>query len=59
LSARLGLPRLGLRPKIFLFSNVAIAITMGIVTLLVVSHERRQQNDAIEPATATPCSTSS
>jgi signal transduction histidine kinase len=48
LSARLGLPRLGLRPKIFLFSNVAIAITMGIVTLLVVAHERRQQNDAIE-----------
>ena len=48
LSARLGLPRLGLRPKIFLFSNVAIAITMGIVTLLVVAHERRQQSDAIE-----------
>ncbi len=48
LSARLGLPELGLRPKIFLFSNVAIATTMGIVTLLVVAHERRQQNDAIE-----------
>jgi two-component system NtrC family sensor kinase len=44
----LGLPKLGLRPKIFLFSNVAIAATMGVVTLLVVSHERQQQHDAIE-----------
>jgi len=44
----LGLPKLGLRPKIFLFSNVAIAATMGVVTLLVVAHERRQQDDAIE-----------
>jgi signal transduction histidine kinase len=47
-SGALGLPKLGLRPKIFLFSNVAIAATMGIVTLLVVAHERQQQHDAIE-----------
>jgi signal transduction histidine kinase len=48
LSGALGLPRLGLRPKIFLFSNIAIAATMGIVTLLVVAHERHQQHDAVE-----------
>ena len=48
LRERLGLAELGLRPKIFLFSNVAIAATMGIVTLVVVAHERRQQHDAIE-----------
>jgi two-component system NtrC family sensor kinase len=48
LTERFGLPRLGLRPKIFLFSNIAIATTMGIVTLLVVAHERRQQHEAVE-----------
>jgi len=47
-SEALRLPKLGLRPKIFLFSNVAIAATMGIVTLFVVAHERRQQHDAVE-----------
>jgi signal transduction histidine kinase len=43
-----GRPRLGLRPKIFLFSNIAIAATMGLVTLLVVAHERQYQYDAVE-----------
>jgi two-component system NtrC family sensor kinase len=47
-SERLGLPRLGLRPKMFLFSNIAIVATMGIITLLVVAHERRQQHQALE-----------
>lgn len=41
-------PRLGLRPRLFLFSNIAITATMGLVTLLVVAHERRQQYRAIE-----------
>ena len=43
-----GVPRLGLRPKLFLFSNIAITATMSLVTLLVVGHERRQQYRAIE-----------
>ena len=48
LRKRLGLPRLGLRPKIFLFTNVAISATMGLVTVLGVSNERRHQYEALE-----------
>ena len=48
LRRRLGLPRLGLRPKIFLFTNVAIFATMGLVTVLGAANERRRQYEALE-----------
>jgi two-component system NtrC family sensor kinase len=48
LSEGRGRPRLGLRPKLFLFTNIAISATMGIVTVLVVANERRHQYDALE-----------
>jgi len=40
--------RLGLRTKFFLYSNTLIFVTMGLVTLLGVSHERRSLYEAIE-----------
>jgi signal transduction histidine kinase len=43
-----ALPRLGLRPKFFIASNITIAATMGLLTFLVVAHERRQQYRSIE-----------
>jgi two-component system NtrC family sensor kinase len=48
LRERLGLSRLGLRSKLFLFTNVAILVTMGVVTVLGVANERRHQYDALE-----------
>ena len=41
-------PRLGLRPRLFLFSNVAITATMSLVAVLVVAHARRQLYGAVE-----------
>jgi signal transduction histidine kinase len=38
---------LGLRPKVLLFTNIAISVTMGLVTVLVVGNERRHQYDAL------------
>jgi len=43
-----GGPRLGLRPRLFFFSNVAITATMGLVAVLVVAHARRQLHGAVE-----------
>ncbi|MCG6921507.1 MAG: HAMP domain-containing protein [Acidobacteria bacterium] len=48
LRTRLGLPRLGLRPKIMIFSNVAISATMGLITVLGAANERRHQYEALE-----------
>ncbi len=48
LRSRLGLPRLGLRPKIFLFTNVAISATLGLVTVLGAANERRHQYEGLE-----------
>lgn len=39
--------RLGLRTKFFLYSNTLIVVTMGLVGVLAVVHERRTQYDAI------------
>jgi len=39
--------RLGLRTKFFLYSNTLIVVTMGLVTLIWISHERRVQFEAI------------
>ncbi len=39
--------RLGLRTKFFLYSNTLIVVTMGLVTVLQISRERRSQYDAI------------
>jgi len=39
--------RLGLRTKFFLYSNTLIAVTMGLVTLLGVMHERRARYKGI------------
>ncbi len=40
--------KLGLRPKLFLYSNAVIAGTMSVATLLVATHDRRQHREAIE-----------
>jgi signal transduction histidine kinase len=40
--------RLGLRVKFFLYSNTLIVVTMSLVTLLAVVHERRSRLEAIE-----------
>jgi two-component system NtrC family sensor kinase len=48
LRERLRLPRLGLRPKIFIFANLAIAFTLGLVTILGATNERRHQYQALE-----------
>jgi signal transduction histidine kinase len=42
------LPRLGLRPKLFLFTNVAISVTMGLIAVLGARNERRHQYEALE-----------
>jgi two-component system NtrC family sensor kinase len=47
LSRRFVLPRLGLRPKLFLFTNVAISITMGLIAVLGAQNERRHEYDAL------------
>ena len=39
--------RLGLRTKFFLYSNTLIVVTMGLVGVLAVVHERQTQYDAI------------
>jgi signal transduction histidine kinase len=38
---------LGLRTKFFLYSNALIVVTMGLVTVLAISRERRAQYEAI------------
>jgi len=48
LRQRLGLPRLGLRPKLFLFTNVAICATMGLIAVLGATNERRHEYQALE-----------
>lgn len=40
--------RLGLRTKFFLYSNTLIVVTMTLVTVLAVIHERRTRLEAIE-----------
>jgi signal transduction histidine kinase len=42
------MPRLGLRTKFFLYSNTLIVVTMTIVTILAIAHERRSRYEAIE-----------
>ena len=39
--------RLGLRTKFFLYSNTLIVVTMGLVLVLAVSHERSTRYEAI------------
>lgn len=39
--------RLGLRTRFFLYSNTVIAVTMTLVTVIAMVHERRSQEDAI------------
>ena len=39
--------RLGLRAKFFLYSNALIVVTMALVTLFAVYHERRSTLDAV------------
>ncbi|MCP4899253.1 MAG: HAMP domain-containing protein [bacterium] len=39
--------KLGLRTKFFLFSNSLIVVTMSMVAVIAVIHERRVQNEAI------------
>jgi signal transduction histidine kinase len=39
--------RLGLRAKFFLYSNTLIVVTMTIVTVLGIGHERKSRYDAI------------
>lgn len=39
--------RLGLRTRFFLYSNTVIAVTMTLVTLIAMVHERRSQEEAI------------
>jgi two-component system NtrC family sensor kinase len=41
------MPRLGLRTKFFLYSNTLIVVTMGLVTLVGVAHERSSRYEAI------------
>ena len=43
-----ALPRMGLRARLFLYSNAIIAVTMGLVTALVVVYDQRQQYHAVE-----------
>jgi signal transduction histidine kinase len=42
------MPRLGLRIKFFLYSNTLIVVTMTIVAILAIAHERRSRYEAIE-----------
>jgi len=42
------MPQLGLRIKFFLYSNTLIIVTMTLVTILLVVHERRSRHEAIE-----------
>jgi len=42
------MPQLGLRVKFFLYSNTLIIVTMTLVTILLVVHERRSRYEAIE-----------
>lgn len=42
------MPRLGLRVKFFLYSNTLIVVTMTLVTIVAVVHERRARLEAIE-----------
>ncbi|MFH1176087.1 MAG: ATP-binding protein [Acidobacteriota bacterium] len=39
--------RLGLRTKFFLYSNTLIVVTMGLVSVLALVHERRSRYEAI------------
>ena len=40
--------RLGLRAKFFLYSNTLIVVTMTLVTLLALVHEKNTRYEAIE-----------
>jgi signal transduction histidine kinase len=42
------MPQLSLRIKFFLYSNTLIIVTMTLVTILLVVHERRSRYEAIE-----------
>jgi signal transduction histidine kinase len=42
------MPKLGLRVRFFLYSNTLIIVTMALVTILLVVHERRSRYEAIE-----------
>jgi len=42
------MPQLGLRVKFFLYSNTLIIVTMTLVTILLVMHERSSRYEAIE-----------
>ena len=40
--------RFGLRTKFFLYSNTLIVVTMTLVTILAITHERSSRYEAIE-----------
>ena len=40
--------KLGLRTKFFLYSNTLIVVTMTLVTVLAVVHERQERYGAID-----------
>jgi sensor histidine kinase regulating citrate/malate metabolism len=42
------MPQLSLRIKFFLYSNTLIIVTMTLVTILLIVHERRSRYEAIE-----------
>jgi two-component system, NtrC family, sensor kinase len=42
------MPRLGLRMKFFLYSNTLIAVTMSLVTVLAVIHDRSARYEALQ-----------
>ncbi len=41
------MPRLGLRTRFFLYSNTVIVLTVGMITLVAIRHERAVRYDAI------------
>jgi signal transduction histidine kinase len=42
------MPRLSLRTRFFLYSNTLIVVTMTVVAILAIAHERRVRYEAIE-----------
>ena len=49
------MPQLGLRVKFFLYSNTLIIVTMTLVTILLVVHERNTRYEAIERRSRSIC----
>ena len=47
--------RFGLRLKFFLYSNTLIVVTMALVTILAVVHERRSRLESIEHQARSIC----